>query len=84
MRAYAYLVLTSQIEERSSVVGNSVPEVDAQKVFKSTFMELINEGYYIGIETERYQGVSEHALSKVYFFSRHKHTHASKQFKLKH
>ena len=83
MRAYAYLVLTSQIQERSSIVGNSAPTVDAQKVFKSTFMELINEDYSIGIEIERYQGVSEHALSKV-FFSRHRHTHASKQFKLKH
>ena len=84
MRAYAYLVLTSQIQERSSVVGNSAREVDAQKVFRSTFMELINEDYSIGIETERYQGVSEHALSKVYVFSRHRHTHDSKQFKLKH
>ena len=42
VRAYVYLVLTSQIEARSSVVGNSAPAVDAQKVFNSTFKELIN------------------------------------------
>ena len=41
--------------------------MDAQKVFKSTFKKLINEGYSIGINIERYQGVLEHALSKVDF-----------------
>ena len=67
VRAYAYLVLTSQVQARSSIVGNSAPAVDAQKVFKSTFKELINEDYSIGIDIERYQGVLEHALSKVDF-----------------
>ena len=64
MRAYVYLVLTSQVQARSSIVGNSVPAVDAQKVVKSTFNALINEDYSIGIYIERYQGVLEHALSK--------------------
>ena len=41
--------------------------MDAQNVFKSTFKELINEDYSIGIDTERYQGMLEHALSKVDF-----------------
>ena len=41
--------------------------MDAQKVFKSTFKALINEDYSIGIDIERYQGVLEHALSKVDF-----------------
>ena len=62
-----YLVLTSQVQARSSIVGNSAPAVDAQKVFKSTFKELINEDYSIGTDIERYQGVLEHALSKVDF-----------------
>ena len=65
--AYAYLVLTSQVQERSSIVGNSAPVVDAQQVFKGTFMALINEDYSIDIDIERYQGVLEHALSKVDF-----------------
>ena len=55
MRAYVYLVLTSQIQARSSIVGNSVPAVDAQKVFKSTFKALINEHYSLGVDIERYQ-----------------------------
>ena len=67
VRAYVYLVLTSQVQVRSSIVGNSAPAVDAQQVFKSTFKTLINEDYSIAIDIERYQGVLEHALSKVDF-----------------
>ena len=67
MRAYVYLVLTSQVQARSSIVGNSAPAVDTQQVFKSTFNALINEDYSIGTDIERYQGVLEHALSKVDF-----------------
>ena len=67
MRAYVYLVLTSQVQARSSIVGNSAPAVDAQKDFKSTFKALINEGYFTGIDIKRYQGVLGHALSKVDF-----------------
>ena len=56
VRVYVYLVLTSQVEARSSIVGNSAPAVDAQKVSKSTFWALINEDYSIGINIEKYQG----------------------------
>ena len=44
-----------------------MPAVDSQQVFKSTFKALINEEYSIDIDIERYQGVLEHALSKVDF-----------------
>ena len=67
MRAYVYLALTSQVQTRSSIAGNSAPAVDAQQVFKSMFKALINEDYSIGIGSERYQGVLEHALSTVDF-----------------
>ena len=67
MRAYVYLVLTSQVQPRSSIVGDSAPAVDTQQVFKSTFKTLIIEDYSIGIDIERYQKVLEHALSKVDF-----------------
>ena len=53
MRAYVYLVLTSQVQARSSIVGNSALTVDAQQVFKSTFKTLINEDYSIAIDIER-------------------------------
>ena len=67
VRAYAYLVLAFQIKARSSMVGNSAPAVDAQHVFKSLLKILINEDYSIAINIKRYQGVLEHALSKVDF-----------------
>ena len=61
------MVLTSQVQAKSNTVRNSAPAVDAKKVFKSTLKALINEDYSIGIDIERYQGVLEHALSKVDF-----------------
>ena len=67
VRAFVYLVLTSQVQPRSSIVGNSAPAVDAQKVFNSIFKELINEDFSIGIDVERYQGVLEYAISQVDF-----------------
>ena len=67
VRAYVYLVLTSQVQARSSIVGNSASAVDAQEVFKSTFKALIDEDYSISNNIQRYQDVLEHALSKVDF-----------------
>ena len=66
-RAYVYLVLTSQIQTRSSMVCDSAPAVDAQQVFKSTFKILIIEDIEIAIDINRYQGVLEHTLSKIDF-----------------
>ena len=65
MRAYVYLVLTSQVQARSARVGNSAPAVDAQQHFKDTFKSLINEDLCIDIEKN--EGVLEHALSNVDF-----------------
>ena len=67
VKAYVYLVLTSQAQARSNIVGNSAPAVDAQQVFKSMFKALINDDYSIAVDIERYQGVLVHALSKVDF-----------------
>ena len=63
--AYVYLVLSSQAQARSTVVGNSASAVDAQQLFKDVFNSLINED--LSIDIEKYQGVLEHALSKVDF-----------------
>ena len=48
-------------------MGYSALAVDAQQVFRSTFKALINEEYSFVIDIERYQGVLDHALSKVDF-----------------
>ena len=63
--AYVYPVLSSQTQARSTIVGNSVPAVDAQQLFKDMFKSLINED--LSTDIEKYQGVLEHALSKVDF-----------------
>ena len=67
VRTYVYLVLTSQVQARLSIAGNSGPAVDAQQALKGMFKALINEDYSISIDIERYQEVLEHALSKVDF-----------------
>ena len=63
--AHVYIVLSSQAQARSTIVCNSAPAVDGQQLFKDTFKSLINEG--LSIDIEKYQGVLEHALSKVDF-----------------
>ena len=67
VRAYVYLVLTSQVQARSNIVGTSVSTVDVQEVCKSTFKALIDEDYSISNNIQSYQDVLEHALSKVDF-----------------
>ena len=66
MRAYVYLVLTSEVQAKC-IVGNSAPAVDSQQTFRGMVNALINEDYSIGIDIERYQELLEHALSKVDF-----------------
>ena len=67
VKAYLYLVLTSQVQARSNIVGTSASAVDAQAVFKNTFKALIDEDYSISNDIQRHQDVLEHALSKVDF-----------------
>ena len=83
MRAYIFLVLTSQAQAGSSIFGNLASAMDAQKVFNNKFKVIINEDYSIGIDIERYHCVLGHALSKA-DFSVGIGTHASKQYKLMH
>ena len=64
MRAYVYLVLTSRVQERSIIVGNSAPAVDAQQNLKSTFKALINDDYSIAIDTERSKGMLRDAYQR--------------------
>ena len=78
MRAYAYLILTSQVLAKSSIVGNSASAVDYQQVFNSTSKVLKNEHYSIIADIGRYQSVLEHSLLKNRFSNRNTHLYASK------
>ena len=55
MGAYICLVLTSQVQTTSSIVGNTVSAVDALKVFKTTFNAEINEDSFVRADIDRYQ-----------------------------
>ena len=61
MLTYVYLVLTSEVQARSSIVGNSAPAVDVQQLLKGTFKLLIKADLSIDIKK------LQHALSKVDF-----------------
>ena len=67
MRAYVYLVLTSPVQARSTIVGNSVFAEDSQQIVMGTFYALINKDYSIGVDIERYQGILKRAVLKVDF-----------------
>ena len=42
VRAYAYLILSSQASARSSVVGNTVSTLTAQSAFLNNFENIVN------------------------------------------
>ena len=63
--AYVYLALSSQVQARSTKVGNSAAALDSQQLVKDTFKSLINED--LPTDIEKYKGLLEHALSKVDF-----------------
>ena len=42
IRAYAYLILSSQASARSSITGNTVSALTAQSAFLNNFEDIIN------------------------------------------
>ena len=67
VRAYVYLLLTSQLQARSKIVGKTANALDAQNIYMNLFEELLKRDYSIADDIARYQGVVEHAMSKVDF-----------------
>ena len=67
VRAYVYLLLTSQVQARSKIVGKTGNALDAQNIYMNSFEELLKSDYSIADDIARYQGVLEHAMSKVNF-----------------
>ena len=56
-RAYVYLLFTSHVQARSSIVGNAASAVDAQQVLKSTLKALVKEHYPVSADIDRYQSI---------------------------
>ena len=67
VHAYVYLLLTSQVQARSKIVGKTANALDAQNIYINSFEELLKSDYSIADDIARYQGVFEHAMSKVDF-----------------
>ena len=65
VRAYTYLILSSQASARSGIVGNTVSALTAQKAFLNNFEDIINRGADIREDIKRYQDTLSYTSSKV-------------------
>ena len=65
VRAYAYLILSSQASVRSSIVGNTVSALTAQSAFLNNFENVVNQRVDIREDIKRYQDTLSYASSKV-------------------
>ena len=65
VRAYAYLILSSQASARSSIIGNSASSLIAQSAFLNNFENVVNRKVDIQEDVKRYQETLSYASSKV-------------------
>ena len=65
VRAYAYLILSSQGSARSSIVGNLASALTAQSGFLNSFENVVNRRVDIRGDIKRYQDTLSYASSKV-------------------
>ena len=65
VRAYAYLILSSQASARSSTVGNMASSLTAQSAFLNNFENVVNSRVDIHKDIKRYQDTLSYASSKV-------------------
>ena len=65
VRAYAYLILSSQASARSSIVGNTASSLTAQSSFLNNLENVVNRRVDICENIKRYQDTLSYASSKV-------------------
>ena len=65
VRAYAFLILSSQASARSSIVGNTASALTAQSAFLNNFEDIVNRRVNIQEDIKRYQDTLSYASSKV-------------------
>ena len=65
IRAYAYLILSSQASARSEIVGNTASALTAQSAFLNNFENVVNCRVDIREDIKRYQDTLSYASSKV-------------------
>ena len=65
IRAYAFLILSSQASARSSIVGNTASALTAQSGFLNNFEDIVNRKVDVREDIKRYQDTLSYASSKV-------------------
>ena len=65
VRAYAYLILSSQASASSSIIGNSASSLTAQSAFLNNFENIVNRKVDIQEDVKRCQESLSYASSKV-------------------
>ena len=65
VRAYAYLILSSQASARSGIVGNTANDLTAQSAFLNNFENVENRRVDIREDIKHYQDTLSYASSKV-------------------
>ena len=55
VRAYAYLILSSQASARSGIVGNTASALTAQSAFLNNFENVVNQRVNIQEDIKKYQ-----------------------------
>ena len=65
VRAYAYLILSSQASARSSIIENMASALTAQSAFLNNFEDIVNQRVDIREDIKRYQDTLSYASSKV-------------------
>ena len=63
VRAYAFLILSSQASARSSIIGNSASFLTAQSAFLNNFENIVNRSVNIQEDIKRYQETLSYASS---------------------
>ena len=65
IRAYAYLILSSQASARSSIMANTATALTEQSAFLNNFEDIVNRRVDIREDIKRYQDTLSYASSKV-------------------
>ena len=65
VRAYVYLILSSQASARSGIVGNTTSALTAQSAFLNNFENVVNRRVGIREDIKHYQYTLSYASSKV-------------------
>ena len=65
VRAYAYLILSSQASARSGIVGNTASALTSQSAFWDNFENVVNHRVDIREDIKRYQDTLMHLVRSI-------------------